>query len=165
MWLMNSVKILLSALMNASATATFALAGVVHWRWTALVAVCAIVVLVFAGVDHLLSTYDREKQAFTKGEPGRGSHRADDLERIVAERGCATIAAVIIEPALGSTDVLPPPIGYLNRLRLNRLRSICDNYDILLIFDEFLGSFGGLGYGFAAERYGVIPDMITLAKE
>jgi beta-alanine--pyruvate transaminase len=115
--------------------------------------------LVFAGVDHLRTTYNRDKQAFTKGEPGWGSHLADDLERIVAQRGCSTIAALIIEPALGSTDVLPPPIGYLNRLR-----SICDNYDILLIFDEFVGSFGGLGYGFAAERYGVIPDMITFGK-
>jgi beta-alanine--pyruvate transaminase len=115
--------------------------------------------LVFTGVDHLRATYDRDKQAFTKGEPEWGAHLADDLERIVAERGCPTIAAVIIEPAVGSTDVLPPPIGYLNRLR-----SICDNYDILLIFDEFVGAFGGLGYGFAAERYGVTPDMITFGK-
>ena len=110
---------------------------------------------VFAGVDHLPSTYDRGRQAFTKGEPEWGAHLADELERIVALHDCSTIAAVIIRPAVGSTDVLPPPVGYLNRLR-----SICDKYDILLIFDGSKDSFGRLGYAFSAERYATQPNMI-----
>jgi beta-alanine--pyruvate transaminase len=112
-----------------------------------------------AGVDHLPSTYDRAKQAFTKGEPEWGAHRADELEKIVGLHDASTIAAVIVEPMAGSTGVLPPPIGYLERLRL-----ICDKYDILLIFDEVTCGFGRLGHAFAAERYGVLPDMITFAK-
>ena len=111
------------------------------------------------GVDHLPHTYSREHQAFTKGEPEWGAHLADDLERIVALHDQSTIAAVIVEPMAGSTGVLPPPQGYLKRLR-----AICDKYGILLIFDEVISGFGRLGYGFAAERYGVIPDMITFAK-
>ncbi|MGH6836948.1 MAG: aminotransferase class III-fold pyridoxal phosphate-dependent enzyme [Methylocella sp.] len=110
----------------------------------------------FAGVDHMRSTYDRGKQAFTKGEPEWGAHLADDLERIVNLHDCSTIAAVIVEPTAGATKVLPPPEGYLKRLR-----SICDKYDILLIFDEFVGGFGSFGHAFAAARYGVLPDMIT----
>jgi beta-alanine--pyruvate transaminase len=113
----------------------------------------------FAGVDHLPSTYDRAKQAFTKGEPEWGAHRADELEKIVGLHDASTIAAVIVEPMAGSTGVLPPPTGYLERLR-----SICDKYDILLIFDEVTCAFGRLGHAFAAERYGVLPDMITFAK-
>jgi beta-alanine--pyruvate transaminase len=113
----------------------------------------------FAGVDHLPSTYDREKQAFTMGEPEYGEHFADALERIVALHDASTIAAVIVEPMAGSTGVLPAPKGYLKRLR-----AICDKYGILLIFDEVITGFGRLGYAFAAERYGVIPDMITFAK-
>jgi beta-alanine--pyruvate transaminase len=112
-----------------------------------------------AGVDHLPHTYDRERQAFTKGEPEWGAHLADDLERIVALHDASTIAAVIVEPMAGSTGVLPPPQGYLQRLR-----AICDKYGILLIFDEVITGFGRLGHGFAAERYGVTPDMITFAK-
>ena len=112
-----------------------------------------------AGVDHLPSTYDRDKQAFTKGEPEWGAHLADELEKIVALHDPSTIAAVIVEPVAGSTGVLPPPKGYLQRLR-----AICDKYDILLIFDEVITGFGRLGYAFAAERYGVVPDMITFAK-
>ncbi len=111
------------------------------------------------GVDHLPHTYSREHQAFTKGEPEWGAHLADDLERIVALHDQSTIAAVIVEPMAGSTGVLPAPQGYLKRLR-----AICDKYGILLIFDEVISGFGRLGYGFAAERYGVIPDMITFAK-
>ncbi len=111
------------------------------------------------GVDHLPTTYDREKQAFTKGEPEWGAHFADELERIVALHDASTIAAVIVEPMAGSTGVLPAPKGYLQRLR-----AICDKYGILLIFDEVITGFGRLGYAFAAERYGVIPDMITFAK-
>ncbi len=112
-----------------------------------------------AGVDHLPATYSREHQAFTKGEPEWGAHLADDLERIVALHDASTIAAVIVEPMAGSTGVLPPPKGYLQRLR-----AICDRHGILLIFDEVITGFGRLGHAFAAERYGVTPDMITFAK-
>ncbi|HVG50782.1 MAG TPA: aspartate aminotransferase family protein [Xanthobacteraceae bacterium] len=112
-----------------------------------------------AGVDHLPATYDREKQAFTKGEPDWGAHLADDLERIVALHDASTIAAVIVEPMAGSTGVLPAPKGYLQKLR-----AICDKHGILLIFDEVITGFGRLGTAFAAERYGVVPDMITFAK-
>jgi beta-alanine--pyruvate transaminase len=112
-----------------------------------------------AGVDHLPATYNREHQAFTKGEPEWGGHLADDLERIVALHDASTIACVIVEPMAGSTGVLPPPKGYLQKLR-----AICDKYGILLVFDEVITGFGRLGPAFAAERYGVIPDMITFAK-
>src|SRR6266480_2783748 len=112
-----------------------------------------------AGVDHLPSTYNREHQAFSKGEPDWGAHLADDLERIVALHDASTIAAVIVEPMAGSTGVLPAPKGYLQRLR-----AICNKYGILLIFDEVITGFGRLGHAFAAERYGVIPDLITFAK-
>src|SRR5437660_5509498 len=111
------------------------------------------------GVDHLPATYNREQQAFTKGEPEWGAHLADDLERIVALHDASTIAAVIVEPMAGSTGVLPAPKGYLQRLR-----AICNKYGILLIFDEVITGFGRLGHAFAAERYGVIPDLITFAK-
>src|SRR6202034_2915053 len=112
-----------------------------------------------AGVDHLPATYSREHQAFTKGEPEWGAHLADALDAIVALHDASTIAAVIVEPMAGSTGVLPPPKGYLKRLR-----EICDKYGILLIFDEVITGFGRLGAPFAAERYGVQPDMITFAK-
>ncbi len=112
-----------------------------------------------AGVDHLPHTYDRSQQAFTKGEPEWGAHLADELERIVTLHDASTIAAVIVEPMAGSTGVLPPPKGYLKRLR-----GICDKYGILLIFDEVISGFGRLGTAFAAERYDVLPDMITFAK-
>ncbi len=111
------------------------------------------------GVDHLPHTYDREKQRFSKGEPEYGAHFADELERIVTLHDASTIAAVVVEPMAGSTGVLPPPAGYLKRLR-----EICDRHGILLIFDEVISGFGRLGHSFAAERYGVIPDMITFAK-
>ena len=112
-----------------------------------------------AGVDHLPPTYNREQQAFTRGEPEWGAHLADELERIVALHDASTIAAVIVEPMAGSTGVLPPPKGYLQRLR-----AICDKHGILLIFDEVITGFGRLGHAFAAERFGVMPDMITFAK-
>src|SRR6202158_1621272 len=112
-----------------------------------------------AGVDHLPHTYDREKQAFTKGEPEYGAHFADELERLVNLHGASTIAAVIVEPMAGSTGVLPAPKGYLKRLR-----EITQKHGILLIFDEVITGYGRLGYAFAAERYGVLPDMITFAK-
>lgn len=112
-----------------------------------------------AGADHLPHTYDREKQAFSKGEPEWGAERAEALESIVALHDAQTIAAVIVEPMAGSTGGLPAPKGYLKRLR-----EICDKYGILLIFDEVITGFGRLGFPFAAERYGVVPDMITFAK-
>ena len=111
------------------------------------------------GVDHLPATYSREHQAFTKGEPQWGAHFADELERLVALHDASTIAAVIVEPMAGSTGVLPAPQGYLQRLR-----AICDRHGIVLIFDEVITGFGRLGYAFAAERYGVVPDLITFAK-
>jgi beta-alanine--pyruvate transaminase len=111
------------------------------------------------GVDHLPHTYNREKQAFSRGEPEWGAHLADELERIIALHDASTIAAVIVEPMAGSTGVLPPPKGYLQRLR-----EICDKHNILLIFDEVITGFGREGEAEAAERYGVVPDMITFAK-
>ena len=112
-----------------------------------------------AGADHLPSTYSREHQSFTKGEPEWGAHLADALEGLVGLHDASTIAAVIVEPMAGSTGVLAAPKGYLKRLR-----EICDKYGILLIFDEVITGFGRLGFPFAAERYGVVPDMITFAK-
>lgn len=112
-----------------------------------------------SGVDHLPHTYDREKQAFTKGEPEYGAHFADELERLVNLHGANTIAAVIVEPMAGSTGVLPAPKGYLTRLR-----EITQKHGILLIFDEVITGYGRLGFAFAAERYGVTPDMLTFAK-
>jgi beta-alanine--pyruvate transaminase len=112
-----------------------------------------------AGVDHLPTTYNREQQAYSIGEPDWGAHLADELERIVALHDASTIAAVIVEPLAASTGVLAAPKGYLPRLR-----AICDKHGILLIFDEVITGFGRLGYAFAAERYGVLPDMITFAK-
>jgi beta-alanine--pyruvate transaminase len=112
-----------------------------------------------SGVDHLPTTYDRAQQAFSRGEPEWGAHLADELERIVQLHDAATIAAVIVEPMAASTGVLPAPKGYLPRLR-----AICDKHGILLIFDEVITGFGRLGHAFAAERYGVVPDLITFAK-
>src|SRR5205085_6376216 len=112
-----------------------------------------------AGVDHLPATYDREHQAFSKGEPDWGAHLADDLDRIVALHDASTIAAVIVEPMAASTGVLPAPKGYLQRLR-----ALCDKHGLMLIFDEVITGFGRLGYAFASERYGVVPDMISFAE-
>ena len=112
-----------------------------------------------AGVDHLPATCNRAEQAFSRGEPEWGMHLADALEGLVALHGAETIAAVIVEPMAGSTGVLPPPKGYLKRLR-----EITARHGILLIFDEVISAFGRLGHGFAAERFGVTPDMITFAK-
>jgi beta-alanine--pyruvate transaminase len=112
-----------------------------------------------AGVDHLPHTYQREYQAFSRGQPEWGAHLADELERIVGLHGAETISAVIVEPVAGSTGVLPPPKGYLQRLR-----AICDKYGILLIFDEVITGFGRLGAAFASQYFSVRPDMITCAK-
>jgi beta-alanine--pyruvate transaminase len=111
------------------------------------------------GVDHLPHTYNRAEQAFTKGEPAWGAHLADELERIITLHGADTIAALIVEPMAGSTGVLPPPVGYLQKLR-----EITSKHGILLIFDEVISAFGRLGTAFAAQRYGVTPDMIVFAK-
>jgi len=111
------------------------------------------------GVDHLPHTHNLEHAAFSKGQPEWGAHLADDLERMAALHDGSTIAAVIVEPVAGSTGILPPPVGYLERLR-----EICDKYGILLIFDEVITAFGRIGAPFAADRFGVIPDMITTAK-
>ncbi len=110
-------------------------------------------------IDHLPHTHNLEKNAFSKNQPEWGAHLADALEDIVALHGAETIAAVIVEPMAGSTGVLVPPKGYLEKLR-----AICDKYGILLIFDEVITAFGRLGAATAAERFGVTPDIITLAK-
>jgi beta-alanine--pyruvate transaminase len=111
------------------------------------------------GVDHLPHTHGVAGNLFAKGEPEHGAHLADDLERIVALHDASNIAAVIVEPVAGSTGVLVPPKGYLQRLR-----AICDKHDILLIFDEVITGFGRLGAPFAADRFGVTPDLICMAK-
>ena len=112
----------------------------------------------FAGVDHLPHTYN-PKQAFTRGQADEGAELADALERLVGLHDASTIAAVIVEPMAGSTGVLIPPKGYLDRLR-----AICDKHGILLIFDEVITGFGRLGTAFAADYFGVVPDMMTTAK-
>ncbi len=111
------------------------------------------------GVDHLPHTYSREHQAFSRGQPEWGAHLADALEHIVEVNDASTIAAVIVEPVTGSGGVLPPPKGYLERLR-----AICDKYGILLIFDEVITGFGRLGAPFGSSALGVTPDIITCAK-
>ena len=110
-------------------------------------------------VSHLPATYDRAEQAYTRHQPAWGAHLADELERIVKLHDASTLAAVIVEPVAGSTGVLPPPKGYLERLR-----ATCDKHGILLVFDEVITGFGRLGTMFAAEHYGVMPDLITCAK-
>ena len=111
------------------------------------------------GVDHLPHTHLPEKNAFSRGVPEHGAELADELERIVALHDASTIAAVIVEPVAGSTGVILPPKGYLERLR-----AICDKYGILLIFDEVITGFGRLGSAFATDFFGVKPDLVTLAK-
>jgi beta-alanine--pyruvate transaminase len=112
-----------------------------------------------AGVDHLRHTHNLAENAFSRGQPGWGAHLADDLLRLIALHDASTIAAVIVEPMAGSTGALVPPKGYLERLR-----EICDAHGILLIFDEVITGFGRLGAGFAAERFDVLPDLMTTAK-
>ena len=112
-----------------------------------------------AGVDHLRATYNAEHTATTRGRPEWGAHLADDLERMCALHGADTIAAVIVEPVAGSTGVLPPPRGYLERLR-----ELCNKHGILLIFDEVITAFGRVGSAFAFDRFEVMPDMINIAK-
>jgi beta-alanine--pyruvate transaminase len=112
-----------------------------------------------AGVDHIRHTHDPARNAFSVGIPRHGAEFADDLERLVALHDASTIAAVIVEPVAGSTGVLIPPQGYLQRLR-----EICDRHGILLIFDEVITGFGRTGKPFGAQTFGVTPDLMTVAK-
>ena len=111
------------------------------------------------GVDHLRHTHNLELNAFSKGEPEHGAELADDLERLVQLHDASTIAAVIVEPIAGSTGALPPPKGYLKRLR-----ELCTKHDILLIFDEVVTAFGRMGKATGSEFFGVTPDIISCAK-
>jgi beta-alanine--pyruvate transaminase len=110
-------------------------------------------------VDHITHTHNLEKNAYSRGQPEWGAHLADDLERLVALHDASNIAAVIVEPVAGSTGVLLPPKGYLQKLR-----QICDKHGILLIFDEVITGFGRTGSAFAARTFGVTPDIMTCAK-
>ena len=112
-----------------------------------------------AGVDHIRHTHDPARNAFSVGIPQHGAEFADDLERLVQLHDASTIAAVIVEPVAGSTGVLIPPQGYLQRLR-----EICDKHGILLIFDEVITGFGRTGNPFGAQTFGVTPDLMTVAK-
>ena len=111
------------------------------------------------GVDHMRHTHDLARNAYSRGVPEHGAELADDLERMVALHDASTIAAVIVEPVAGSTGVLLPPKGYLERLR-----AICDKHGILLIFDEVITGFGRLGSAFAATHFNVTPDLMCVAK-
>ena len=111
------------------------------------------------GVDHLPHTHDLARNAWSRGVPAHGVELADALEKIVQLHDASNIAAVIVEPVAGSTGVLIPPRGYLERLR-----AICDKYDILLIFDEVITGFGRLGTPFGVDYFGVQPDIVTMAK-
>ncbi len=111
------------------------------------------------GVDHLPHTLDLARNAFSRGLPQFGADKADELERLVTLHGAENIAAVIVEPMSGSAGVILPPVGYLQRLR-----EITQKHGILLIFDEVITGFGRVGQAFAAQRWGVIPDIITCAK-
>jgi beta-alanine--pyruvate transaminase len=111
------------------------------------------------GVDHLPHTHIPAKNAFSRGQPAAGAELADELERLVTLHDASNIAAVIVEPVAGSTGVLIPPKGYLQRLR-----EICTRHGILLIFDEVITGFGRLGASFATEYFSVVPDLITTAK-
>ena len=111
------------------------------------------------GIDHMPHTWDTEHMAFSKGQPEWGLHLADELEKILILQDPSTVAAVIIEPVTGSGGVIVPPVGYLERIR-----EICTKHNVLLIFDEVITGFGRLGSCFAANRFDVRPDMITMAK-
>ncbi|MBD9648091.1 beta-alanine--pyruvate transaminase [Ensifer sp. KUDG1] len=111
------------------------------------------------GVDHMPHTHLPAQNGFTRGEPEHGGDIATELERIVTLHDASTIAAVIVEPVAGSTGVLIPPKGYLQKLR-----EICTKHGILLIFDEVITGFGRLGTPFAAQYFDVKPDIITTAK-
>ena len=109
--------------------------------------------------DHLPHTLIKEN-AFTRGMPETGAYRADDLLELIALHDASNIAAVIVEPMAGSAGVIPPPVGYLKRLR-----EICDQHNILLIFDEVITAFGRVGSSTGAEEFGVTPDLLNVAKQ
>ncbi|SDK98117.1 beta-alanine--pyruvate transaminase [Franzmannia pantelleriensis] len=109
--------------------------------------------------DHLPHTLLAEN-AFTRGMPERGAERADELLELIALHDASNIAAVIVEPMAGSAGVIPPPVGYLQRLR-----EICDAHDILLIFDEVITGFGRMGAMTGADAFGVVPDIMNTAKQ
>jgi len=109
--------------------------------------------------DHISDTLLDENK-FARSMPVAGAHLADELEQLVLLHDASNIAAVIVEPLSGTAGVLPPPVGYLNRLR-----EICDKHDLLLIFDEVITGFGRMGSMTGAEEFGVIPDIMTLAKQ
>ena len=115
--------------------------------------------LTLPGADHIAHTFDLGRNAFSRGLPDHGAEKADEVERLVALHGAETIAAVIVEPVAGSAGVLPPPKGYLERLR-----ALCDRHGILLIFDEVITGFGRLGEPFGAQALGVTPDIMITAK-
>jgi beta-alanine--pyruvate transaminase len=115
--------------------------------------------IMIPGVDHLPHTFNLSQMAFSRGQPAWGAHLADELERLVALHDASTIAAVIVEPVQGSSAVVVPPVGYLEKLR-----AICTKHGILLIFDEVITGFGRLGENFGAQRFNVTPDIITFAK-
>lgn len=115
--------------------------------------------LQLGGVDYLRHTLDLSRNAFSKGLPRHGAELADDLERLIALHDPSTIAAVFVEPIAGSAGVILPAPGYLQRLR-----EICDQHGILLVFDEVITGFGRVGMAFAAQRFGVTPDLLTFAK-
>jgi len=110
-------------------------------------------------VAHLCHTHDLARSAFARGQPALGVEYADDLERLIRVHGAERIAAVIVEPVAGSTGVLVPPSGYLERLR-----QICTQHQLLLIFDEVITGFGRTGDWFASRRFSVTPDLMTTAK-
>lgn len=112
-----------------------------------------------SGVDHLPHTYDPTQMRFSRGQPAWGAHLADELERLLALHDASTVAAVIVEPVQGSTGVIVPPQGYLERLR-----EICTRHGILLIFDEVITGFGRLGTPFASQYFGVKSDLTIFAK-
>jgi beta-alanine--pyruvate transaminase len=110
-------------------------------------------------VDHLRHTMLPENQ-FCRGMPEYGAHLADELSELITLHDASTIAAVIVEPMAGSAGVIPPPVGYLRRLR-----ELCDANDILLIFDEVITGLGRCGAYTGAEAFGVTPDILNLAKQ
>ena len=110
------------------------------------------------GVHHMRHTHLPENK-FISGQPENGADLADDLQRFCALYGGENIAAVFVEPTAGSIGCLPPPKGYLNKLR-----AICDQHGILLVFDEVITGWGRMGAPFAAQAFGVTPDIMTMAK-
>jgi beta-alanine--pyruvate transaminase len=112
-----------------------------------------------AGVDHIRAAHDLARNAFSRGQPAHGAEFADELERLIAFHDASNVAAVIVEPLAGSAGVLVPPVGYLEKLR-----ALCSKHGVLLIFDEVITGFGRLGHAFAAQRFKVVPDLLTCAK-